>query len=99
MLEELECKVDVTDSAKKALDMLSEKYDILFVDIGLPDINGFELIKRIRQLNKKMEQIPIVVLTGYSDENEYQRCMQAGANQVAIKPVSVETLREIISSA
>jgi two-component system aerobic respiration control sensor histidine kinase ArcB len=99
MLEELECKVDVTDSAKKALDMLSEKYDILFVDIGLPDINGFELIKRIRQINKKMAQIPIVVLTGYSDENEYQRCIQAGANQVAIKPVSVETLREIITSA
>jgi two-component system aerobic respiration control sensor histidine kinase ArcB len=99
MLEELHCKVDVTDSAKKALQMLSDKYDILFVDIGLPDITGFELIKRIRQINKKMEQIPIVVLTGYSDENEYQRCIQAGANQVAIKPVSIETLREIISSA
>ncbi len=96
MLEELGCKVDVTDSANDALNMLPNQYDMLFVDIGLPDIAGFELIQKIRQQHSGYTQMPIVVLTGYSEDEERDRCLRVGANEVAIKPVSKDTLQNII---
>jgi PAS domain S-box-containing protein len=96
MLEELGCTVDLTDSASSALVMLKNPYDMLFVDIGLPDIAGFELIKKIRGESKALAKIPIIVLTGYSEEEERQHCMRVGANEISIKPVSKETLEEIL---
>jgi PAS domain S-box-containing protein len=96
MLEELGCTVDITDSASSALEMLKRHYDLLFVDIGLPDIAGFELIQKIRAHNNAMAQVPIVVLTGYSEEEERQHCMRVGANEISIKPVSKKTLEEIL---
>lgn len=99
MLEELGCKVDVIASAKKTLEMLDNNYDVLLVDIGLPDMAGFELIKTIRGKNARLAQIPIIVLTGYSDERESDRYVNAGANEIAIKPVSHQVLEEILNRA
>jgi two-component system sensor histidine kinase/response regulator len=96
MLEELGCKVDVTESASQALEMLKQKYDMLFVDIGLPDIAGFDLIKKIRQQDDRLAEIPIIVLTGYSEDEERQHCLRAGANEISIKPVSKDTLAKIL---
>jgi PAS domain S-box-containing protein len=96
MLEELGCKVDVIDSANGALELIENNYHLLFVDIGLPDISGFELIKKIRQLDQSISQVPIVVLTGYSEDEECNQCLQAGANEVAVKPISKETLEKIL---
>ncbi len=96
MLEDLGCTVDITESATRALEMLANNYDMLFVDIGLPDIAGFELIKTIRS-HKAIPQIPIIVLTGYSEEDERQRCLRAGANDVSVKPISKQTLENLIN--
>jgi PAS domain S-box-containing protein len=96
MLEELGCKVDVTESASQALEMLKQEYDMLFVDIGLPDIAGFDLIKKIRQQDNRLAEIPIIVLTGYSEDEERQHCLRAGANEISIKPVSKDTLDKIL---
>jgi two-component system aerobic respiration control sensor histidine kinase ArcB len=97
MLEELGCGVDISDSAAKTLEMLNNDYDILFVDIGLPDMAGFELIKKIRQQNNnQFASIPIIVLTGYSEEKETQQSLDAGADEVMIKPVNMKALKEIL---
>jgi CheY-like chemotaxis protein len=96
MLEDLGCKVDVSDTANHALQQLTQPYDMLFVDIGLPDIAGFDLIKKIRQQDNHLAEVPIIVLTGYSEESERDHCLQAGANEVAIKPVSKETLDSVL---
>ena len=96
MLEEIGCKVDIASSAKEALAKLTESYNILFIDIGLPDINGFELIRQIRQI-KLYSRIPIVALTSYSEELERQQCLAAGANEVAIKPITTTELKETLS--
>ena len=97
MLEELGCKVDVTDNAKNTLEMIDNDYDILLVDIGLPDMAGFELIKQIRQGNNRAAKIPIIVLTGYSEEEERQLCLRVGANEVAVKPISKANLKKILN--
>jgi two-component system, sensor histidine kinase and response regulator len=96
MLEDLGCKVDVADSAKNTFPLLENKYDILLIDIGLPDMAGFELIKKIRQEEQRGGQIPIIVLTGYSEEEERQLCLRVGANEVAVKPISKNNLKKIL---
>jgi two-component system aerobic respiration control sensor histidine kinase ArcB len=96
MLEELDCKVDIAECASKAITMLHQSYDIIFVDIGLPDMNGFELIKMMREKYLLNANIPIIALTGYSEENERLQCLLAGANQVAVKPISKAALGILI---
>jgi two-component system aerobic respiration control sensor histidine kinase ArcB len=97
VLMDLGCNVDVAATAAKTLEKVEQNYDLLFVDIGLPDMAGFELIKEIRLLNDRLAKVPIVVLTGYSDDKEIKKCLAAGADEVAIKPVSSEVLKEILN--
>ncbi|MES2218782.1 MAG: response regulator [Pseudomonadota bacterium] len=96
MLEELGCKVEVTDSAKNALVLLKNHYDILFVDIGLPDMAGFDLIKKIREYDSHTAHIPIIVLTGYSDDEDRKLFLGVGANEVLVKPVNKDNLKTLL---
>lgn len=93
MLEELGCQIHLADNAAIALQKLAEPFDLLFVDIGLPDMNGFDLIQSIRKKGYKM---PIIALTGFSEDSEQKRCLRAGANNVAIKPVSQSYFEELL---
>lgn len=96
MLEDLGCQVKTADCANQALDMLQNTYDIIFSDIGLPDMNGFELIKQLRTHSFSNDNLPIIALTGYSEAEEQQRCFDAGANHVAVKPVSQHMLKHLL---
>ncbi len=96
MLEELNCEVDIAECANKALDMVNHNYDIIFVDIGLPDMNGFELIRRLKKNKNFNQQTPIIALTGYSEEHEHQQCLLAGAHKVAVKPISKASLGKLL---
>jgi len=64
-------------------------FDIVLCDLGLPDIDGLELV---RQLRYKMPTVPIVVLTGYSFPGQREACLQAGCTEYVIKPVEIEEL-------
>jgi two-component system sensor histidine kinase/response regulator len=96
MLEELNCKVELAGSAKETLKKLKNHYDILFVDIGLPDMAGFELITKIREYDSHTAHIPIIVLTGYSDDADRKLFLRVGANEVVIKPVDKDNLNKLL---
>lgn len=96
MLEELGYKVDIAECASKAINMLHNYYDIIFVDIGLPDMNGFDLIKAIRESHPNRKRIPIIALTGYSEEPELQQCLQAGADKAVVKPITKTALGNLL---
>lgn len=94
LLEELGCQVDVSAYGQEALQTYAD-HDIVFVDIGLSDITGFEVIKRLRQQHHATH-IPVIALTGYTGEEERQACMNAGADEVATKPISSTHLLSIL---
>ena len=98
MLEELGCEVIIADRAEQAMTMLRDPFNLIFVDIGLPEIDGFELIKVIREQQNTQNKLPIVALTGYSENEDKQRCLDAGANEVVIKPVSQAALKQILAT-
>ena len=88
--------IDKAKNGHDALELiLSNTYDILFMDIGMPEMNGMECIKIIR---KNKITTPAVVISGYTSENEIQKFMSAGFNRVLSKPVDINNLKEVIDS-
>jgi two-component system aerobic respiration control sensor histidine kinase ArcB len=99
MLDKLGCNVDIAENGKTALEIAKNNltYQIIFVDIGLPDMSGFEVITNLLRQNKPSNYDPaIIAITGYCGASEYEACVKAGATTVLKKPVVINTMREII---
>lgn len=94
MLTDLGCDVDAVSNGYEAIQKVNN-HDIIFVDISLPDINGFEVIKSIRQRTNP-NNIPIVALTVYTGKEEKAACLGAGANEFASKPISQTRLKKLL---
>ncbi|RXK00286.1 DNA-binding response regulator [Arcobacter sp. CECT 8986] len=78
-----------SESKKNAMVMfLSHNPDLLIVDLGLPDGDGKEFIRSVREISK----VPIVVLTARDDEKEIISTLDAGADDYITKPFSVKEL-------
>ena len=97
MIEGLGYQVDIASNGFHALKMLKNNcYSILFVDIGLPDMNGFDVMKAIRESEGEINSIPLVALTGYTSEEDRRNCFAAGADAVYSKPIKQHQLEKII---
>jgi len=70
--------------------------EFVFLDIGLPDMNGFEVARRMRQL-PGCATIPIVAVSGYAREEDRARAMRSGFSGHLAKPVSPESITTILS--
>jgi len=88
-------------SAKDGLEgltLLRSRGDINFIlcDIMMPEVNGYEVMKSIRCIDRYRE-VPIVVATAkLGTKEEMERCFQAGANYCLFKPVLLENLLAVL---
>ncbi len=72
--------------------------DVIVLDIGLPDMKGFEVCKKIKEM-KKGEQVPIIFVTGqYFSELDKERGLKLGADDFLIKPFDPDELLTRISA-
>jgi two-component system KDP operon response regulator KdpE len=76
-------------SGKAALDLLKHKPDLVILDLGLPDIQGLELLTLIRT---RLEGVPIVVLSSRDDEAGKVEALDRGADDYVTKPFGMEEL-------
>ena len=94
---------DFVEDALKAIDLfnrsleLEHYYDILLVDIGLPKLNGIELLRKIRQEEKdagilRGEGIPIIMVTAFKDR--FLEAYDIGCHEYVIKPIDPDLLLE-----
>lgn len=74
----------------------SEDVDIVLMDVQMPNLNGIEATKKIRQL-KRSVHVPIVALTAGTMSGEKERCLEAGMDDFVAKPVIKQTLENICS--
>ncbi|MCB0322838.1 MAG: PAS domain S-box protein [Bdellovibrionales bacterium] len=70
---------------------------IILLDIGLPEMDGFEVARRIRELSS-LEGVQLIALTGYGQEEDRHRSEQAGFDLHLTKPVDLEQLERILGS-
>jgi PAS domain S-box-containing protein len=70
---------------------------IVISDIGMPDVDGYELALRIRQ-EPDLSDIVLVALTGYGQDNDRRRAKEAGFDYHLVKPVDLDSLKELLAS-
>ena len=89
LLVKLHCAVDLAITGSEAVNKAENgDYDLIFMDVGLPDFDGIEATRRIRALaDKKKSQVPIVAVTGHANKPDIrQQCFDAGMQDVFSKP-------------
>ncbi len=84
----------ITQSGKEALKQLkSEDFDLVLLDIIMPEMNGFEVLERINQMEKK---VPVIILTGVRDQNVANDSIEMGAMDFISKPIDLDRLEQSI---
>jgi two-component system, OmpR family, aerobic respiration control sensor histidine kinase ArcB len=100
ILESLHCQIDidVAEDGETALNKAKNKnYDLIFMDIGLPDIDGYTVTLRIREREKTTQRIPIVALTANANDAEKAKAMSSGMDDFYAKPLTTEMAQKIIN--
>jgi signal transduction histidine kinase/ActR/RegA family two-component response regulator len=94
--ELLESEGHVVVTASNASDALvlfrASKFDVIYTDIGMPGMSGWELARAIRELDA---EVPMVVITGWGDEVGSERQKAAGVDRVVTKPFSADRIIEL----
>src|SRR5881275_1872337 len=90
----------VSKDGSEALGMIHERPpSLLLLDFDMPGLNGAEVLKRLRSDNDPaVAQIPTIMLTAHGSEESEVRCLQAGADDFATKPVNAAVLRARIET-
>ncbi len=96
LLEQLGCIVDIVDNGEAALRKFKDGYDLIFLDIGLPDMDGFTVGEKMRALETEDEHIPIVALTAHVFAQDRKRCFDVGMDEVMAKPVMRDDLIAVL---
>ncbi|MDX5422350.1 MAG: response regulator [Hymenobacteraceae bacterium] len=90
-------RVDAVADGLQALESFRNKaYDIILMDMQMPEMDGYEAIRQIRSSGEGNAQIPVIALTAHATAGEIERCLAAGANAYVSKPFEPEELHRIM---
>jgi signal transduction histidine kinase/CheY-like chemotaxis protein len=96
-LEVLRLQADVVGSGKEALEMLQiADYDLVLMDCAMPEMNGYDTTRAIRQMTGPLAGIPIIAMTADAISGARERCLDAGMNDYVSKPVKMEDLERAL---
>jgi CheY-like chemotaxis protein len=99
MVEPLGVEVRTSTDSREAVSILeTEKFDGIMVDVAMPDLDGFQLTKKIRSTPPN-QQAPIIMITGMDDVETMRRAFEAGATFFIGKPISREKIYAIFRTA
>lgn len=99
LLEKLGHSVLIAKTAKEAITMIDETpFDLVFMDIYLPDMNGYEATRLIkaRQSDALNASVPIIALTANVSDEDKQSCLDAGMDDYISKPIKLSQLVAIL---
>jgi len=96
MVSHLNYSFDVAENGLIATDKASEKhYDLIFMDLNMPVMDGFKAIDIIR--NEQGQQVPILVVTANTSNDDLQRVYELGANLHVYKPITLDSVQKALS--
>lgn len=97
LLKHFSCKVDIARSAQQALRKAANGYySLIFMDIGLKEMDGFELTKHIRATCSKNHSTPIVALTKHKGKEIEQKCREYQMDGYLAKPFTFEKCCRVV---
>ena len=96
MVSHFNYSFDVAENGLIATDKASDKhYDLIFMDLNMPVMDGFKAIDIIR--NEQGQQVPILVVTANTSNEDLQRVYELGANLHVYKPISLDSVQKALS--
>jgi CheY-like chemotaxis protein len=97
LLEPTRLLIDCAENGAEALRMFEEepeKYDMIFMDVQMPEMDGYEATRKIRLVDHpKAAQIPIVAMTANVFREDIDRCLESGMNDHVGKPLDMDDVR------
>jgi len=96
-LERYSMEILSTESGAEAIEMLKQdsEIDVVLMDIMMPDLDGYETMRRIR-LQDTFADLPIIALTAKAMKGDREKCIEAGASDYIAKPVDTEHLLSLL---
>jgi CheY-like chemotaxis protein len=90
-------RVTPAETGERAIELaLSKSFTLALIDIGLPDIDGYQVARRIRA-SGAAGQMRLVALTGYGQPEDVRRALEAGFDAHVLKPVDPDALTKALS--
>ncbi len=97
ILEKLGCTVDVAANGREAIELIRRlPYDLVLMDCEMPEMDGFEATRLIRQLDGPASAITVIAITAAAMKGDRERCFKAGMDDYVTKPVTPDALQEIV---
>ncbi len=88
-------QVLVATSGKEGLQVLEQsRPDAVFLDVAMPDLDGIEVLRRIRD---KHAQLPVIILSGWATDRQLEAARRLGVTDVVLKPIALKNLSEALA--
>lgn len=100
LLKKIGLSASVVQDGREALEVLAvEPYDLVFMDVQMPEVDGLEATRRVRDgsVGAVNQQVPIVAMTAHAMKGDRERCLAAGMNDYVSKPVALDDLAAVVA--
>ncbi len=96
ILQQLNCQVDIAENGARALELFdSNRYWLVLLDLGLPDIDGLTVAEIIRERETE-HKTPIIALTALADDDVRMSSVDVGVDEFIAKPLTVENISLVL---
>jgi CheY-like chemotaxis protein len=90
-------EVRVAASGGEAIEIFDkERFDIVFTDLGMPEMSGWEVAKYVKEKNPK---VPVILITGWGAQLDDQKAKESGVDRILAKPFTIEDILQAASEA
>ena len=102
LLESLGCNVDAGSTGAEGVRLFEKSiaeqnsYDLIFIDLKIFDMDGFKVARKIIELQKNDKKIPMIVLTGHTEESMKRKAKKLGFKAYIMKPLSEDDCRKVL---
>ena len=99
MLKKMGFTIELANNGREALQAIQNThYDLVFMDMLMPEMDGYEATKKIRALGGKYRHLPIIAMTANAMDGDRARCLEAGMDEYISKPLKKGQLENLLSN-
>ena len=90
--------VDIVETGEEGLTRArTDPPELILLDMGLPDIDGWEVVRRIRE-DSQLKDLPVIAITAHAMSGDRERCLEAGCDEYETKPFDFPSLLEKVAA-